>query len=115
ISLKTLIAVGTPDFSTSYVSTRRTQLEGYISAYFLKASYSSSYICTQLCAIVPSAAIPKSRSDPVHAVPAQPPIYAARAPYIAAAVPWARLVPNSITGLPAADLTIRLALVAMRL
>ena len=65
--------------------------------------------------MVPSAGIPKSRSEIVHAVPAHPPIYAARAPYTAAAVPCALLVPNSITGRPAAARTILLAFVAIRL
>jgi hypothetical protein len=51
----------------------------------------------------------------VQAVPAQPPMKAARAPVTAPSMPWARREPNSSTARPWAARTMRLALVAIRL
>ena len=65
--------------------------------------------------MVPPAGTPYSWSEMVQAVPPQPPIYAARAPMMAASAPWARREPNSSTVRPRAARTMRLALVAMRL
>ena len=55
-------------------STSSTQASGYISAYFLKASYSVGNICTQLWAIVPEAGMPKSRAAMTQEVEPQPPM-----------------------------------------
>ena len=64
--------------------------------------------------MVPPAGTPYSSSVKVQAVPAHPPMYAALAPSIAPLAPWARREPNSSTALPCAALTMRFALVAIR-
>ena len=85
--MKTLIAFGTPLFRVLYVSTSKVALFGYSSQYVLNAVYSSSKICTQLCAMVPRAGAPYSLSVSVQLVPATPAIYAALAPRYAADAP----------------------------
>ena len=112
-SLNTFMAFGTPLRSVSYVSTSSMQLSGKISAYARNASSSLGKLITQLCACVPDTGTPHICPVSTLLVPVQPPIIAARAPYMPASGPCARLRPNSITPSPFAAYATRAALVAI--
>jgi hypothetical protein len=99
--------------SVSNVSMRSTTPSGLARAKSSKAADSSSWICTNECAIVPTTGMPNFIPASTLATPPKPAMVLARAERRPASAPWAERRPKSASDLPFAASTIRAAFEAI--